>query len=143
MERVDTRQSLIQLKLTFSPSTPTPLSLPLSPSVCVTLSPSLSLSHTITACSLSFYPYYLTDCGYCSELKLSQKSKQNIHVSTILPFLKAPPTKIYCTYVLVVIVCTSRINIPSHYLSSSLSLSFSLTEVFASSCFEGGIVPEG
>lgn len=139
MEIVDTRQSLIQFKLTFSPSTPTPLSLPLSPSVCVTLSPSLSLSHTITACSL--YPYYLTDCGYCSELKLSQKSKQNI--STILPFLKAPPTKIYCTYVLVVIVRTSRINIPSHYLSSSLSLSFSLTEVFASSCFEGGIVPEG
>ena len=139
MEIVDTRQSLIQFKLTFSPSTPTPLSLPLSLSVCVTLSPSLSLSHTITACSL--YPYYLTDCGYCSELKLSQKSKQNI--STILPFLKAPPTKIYCTYVLVVIVRTSRINIPSHYLSSSLSLSFSLTEVFASSCFEGGIVPEG
>ena len=129
MGRVDTRQSLIQLKLTFSSSTPTPLSLPLSPPVCVTLSPSLSLSlslslpHYNCLLSLSLYPYYLMDCGYCLELKLSQKSKQNI--STILPFLKAPPTKIYCTYVLVVIVCTSRINplIISHRLSPSPSLS--------------------
>ena len=123
MERVDTRQSLIQFKLTFSPSTPTPLSLPLSPPVCLTLSPSLSLSLPHYNCSLSpsLYPYYLMDCGYCLELKLSQKSKQNI--STILPFLKAPPTQIYCPYVLV--VCTSRINplIISHHLSPSPSLS--------------------
>ena len=107
--------------LTFNSYSSIPSSLTACMSHSVSLSLSLSLPHYNCSLSPSLYPYYLMDCGYCLELKLSQKSKQNI--STILPFLKAPPTQIYCPYVLV--VCTSRINplIISHHLFPSPSLS--------------------